>query len=175
MNYKFIYPQGSVWYPHLSNLPSILVGTTDSSVHVLGSCGSVSFTPDSITSPLPNDTHHILLSPHLNHYDSFLLSSSTKYYAVITNTSVASEHLNITGLGVVTNGTQCDPTVCFFFFLHTSDHRATIIVMIFVHVMKCTKYECKLTWMPACWNHTFPHNCRALHGILQTQSLFPAM
>ncbi|KAL5483966.1 hypothetical protein EMCRGX_G020387 [Ephydatia muelleri] len=93
-----------------SNLPSILVGTTDSSVHVLGSCGSVSFTPDSITSPLPNDTHHILLSPHLNHYDSFLLSSSTKYYAVITNTSVASEHLNITGLGVVTNGTQCDPT-----------------------------------------------------------------
>eukprot|EP00731_Ephydatia_muelleri_P024034 Em0016g305a len=89
---------------------SILVGTTDSSVHVLGSCGSVSFTPDSITSPLPNDTHHILLSPHLNHYDSFLLSSSTKYYAVITNTSVASEHLNITGLGVVTNGTQCDPT-----------------------------------------------------------------
>eukprot|EP00731_Ephydatia_muelleri_P024032 Em0016g303a len=40
---------------------------------------------------------------------SFLLTSSTASFSVITNTSIASEFLNVTGLGVISNGMQCDP------------------------------------------------------------------
>ncbi|KAL5483965.1 hypothetical protein EMCRGX_G020386 [Ephydatia muelleri] len=39
----------------------------------------------------------------------FLLTSSTASFSVITNTSIASEFLNVTGLGVISNGMQCDP------------------------------------------------------------------
>lgn len=79
----------------------------------------------------PSNPHHITWALTLTPHNSFLLSSSTKYYAVITNTSIAPEHLNITGLGVVTNGTQCNPNVCCcLFYFSWVTIRATMIMIL---------------------------------------------
>ena len=43
---------------------------------------------------------------------SFLVTASERTYAIVVNASASLSDRNITGLGVVTDGTPCMPTVC---------------------------------------------------------------